>query len=38
MAISKVTKGLGRHQKGEDKIVCTYPNADKAVKAILDRL
>jgi len=38
MAISKVTKGFGRYQKGEDAIACTYPNADKAVQAILKRL
>ena len=38
VAISKVTKGFGGYQKGEDVIVCTYPNADKAVKAILKRL
>lgn len=38
MAISKVKTGLGRHQKGEDVIACTYQNADKAVKAILKRL
>ena len=38
MSIAVVKKGLGRHQKGEDQIVCTYPNADKAVEAILKRL
>ena len=38
MAIAKVTNGIGRTQKGEDKIMCTYPNADKAVKALLKRL
>jgi len=38
MAISKVTSGFGRYQKGEDVITCTYPNADKAVQAILKRL
>jgi len=38
MAIKVVKKGLGRHQKGEDVIVCTYQNADKAVEAILKRL
>lgn len=38
LAISKVTKGFGRYQDGEDVIVCTYQNADKAVQAILKRL
>jgi len=38
MAIAKVPKGAGRTQKGENKIACTYPNADKAVEAILKRL
>lgn len=38
MAIAKVTKGTGRTQKGEDKISCTYQNADKAVEALLKRL
>ena len=36
--ISKVKHGLGRKQKGEDVIACTYQNADKAVAAILKRL
>ncbi len=38
MEIAKVTNGIGRTQKGEDKITCTYPNADKAVEALLKRL
>jgi hypothetical protein len=38
MAIAKVTNGIGRTQKGEDKISCTYANADKAVEALLKRL
>ena len=38
MTISKATSEFGRYQKGEDVIACTYPNADKAVKAILKRL
>ena len=37
MAISKVASGFGRFQKGEDVIVCTYDNADKAVKSLLKR-
>jgi len=37
VAISKVSKGFGKFQKGEDVIVCTYPNADKAVESILKR-
>jgi len=37
-AISKSNGGFGRYQKKEDIIDCTYPNADKAVKAILKRL
>ena len=36
--ILKVTKGFGKYQKGEDIIACTYPNADKAVEAILKSL
>lgn len=38
MTIQKVTKGFGRYQKGEDVIVCTYPNADEAVKSLLKSL
>lgn len=38
MKIAKVKSGLGRYQAGEDKIVCTYPNADKAVAALLKEL
>jgi len=38
LAISKVSNGFGRYQRGENDIACTYPNADKAVKAILKRL
>lgn len=38
MVISKVTKGFGKYQPGEDVIDHTYPNADKAVQSILDRL
>ncbi len=38
MTIPKVSKGFGRHQKGEDDIVSTYPNADVAVKSLLKRL
>ena len=38
MAIIMATKDADRIQKGEDKIVHTYPNADKAVKEILKRL
>lgn len=37
-AILKATKGFGKYQKGEDVIACTYPNADKAVEAILKSL
>jgi len=38
MAIRKITTGFGGYQKGENIIACTYPNADKAVQAILKRL
>ena len=38
MDIKVVKTGLGKYQEGEDKIVCTYQNADKAVEAILKRL
>lgn len=38
MGIPLVKKGIGRYQKGEDKIVSTYPNADAAVDALLNRL
>ena len=37
MSKIETTNGLGKYQKGEDDIVCTYPNADQAVKAILKR-
>lgn len=36
MSIPVVKKGLGRYEKGEDVIVRTYPNADKAVEALLN--
>ena len=36
MIIHSVKSGLGRFQKGEDKIIKTYRNADEAVKAILE--
>lgn len=36
--IQKVTSGFGKSQPGEDVIVCTYPNADEAVKDILKSL
>ena len=35
MVIQTVGHGFGKYQRGENDIVCTYPNADKAVKAIL---
>ena len=38
MGIPLVKKGIGRYEKGEDKIVSTYPNADAAVDALLNRL
>ena len=38
MAIIQQTNGLGNYQKGENEIECTYPNADKAVQAILKKL
>ena len=33
--IHTISQGFGKYQKGEDVIVHTYPDADKAVKAIL---
>ena len=35
MNIPVVKKGIGRYQEGEDKIACTYANADEAVEALL---
>lgn len=36
--ILSIKGGIDRYQKGEDTIACTYPNADKAVEALLKRL
>ena len=38
MTASKILYDLGKYQKGENDIEYTYPNADKAVRAILKRL